>query len=112
MKVLHGKFLANHPEHSVSRASFYRFRPQHVVKPTLADRQQCLCQQCDNLDRLVEGMRAVRLVSCNDKHKLLLDVICSEETDACLSSQCPICRDRSPIVADVAASQPQVEFGE
>jgi hypothetical protein len=113
MEALHGKFLACHPEFECSIRSFYRFRPDHIVRPKPSDRQQCLCLRCENLALLVEAMHSARLVSIRDKHQLLLSILCEgEPSQACFSGECPVCRDRSPIQTDFVSSQMEVTFGE
>jgi hypothetical protein len=114
IEALYGKFLASHPDVKCSSRSFYRYKPEHVVMPSPSDREQCLCLRCENLDLLVQAMHNVRLISHRDKHQLLRTIVCQGETlrDACLSRVCHVCRGRSPIDKDVAASQPEVRYGE
>ncbi|KAK0151073.1 hypothetical protein N1851_007764 [Merluccius polli] len=49
LKNLYLKFLAEHPNLRLSFSLFCTFRPYWVVRPTLADRDTCMCKQHDNL---------------------------------------------------------------
>jgi hypothetical protein len=110
MGFLLAKFKIQHPQFNIHLSTFYRHRPDHVVTATLADREQCLCPKCENLDLLVDGMYKARLLSSKEKHEILLEFICSEDSVACLSRQCSDCKDKSPIVGDVAADLPEVMY--
>lgn len=48
--ALFKKFQKEHPNCKVGRSSFFKWKPLHIVKPRLNDRDQCLCKQCTNLD--------------------------------------------------------------
>jgi hypothetical protein len=106
---LRAKFLAENPGVVISRTTFYRWKPWHVVRPKLMNREHCLCKLCTNLDLLVKALHAARMVDSNNKHDLLLSVLCSDESPDCLTQACDDCSDKSP-VNDTAALEGQVSY--
>ncbi|XP_063966655.1 uncharacterized protein LOC135156857 [Lytechinus pictus] len=49
MKNLHLKFLTENPRCTISRASFCRLRPPHLILASFATRKTCLCSRHQNL---------------------------------------------------------------
>jgi hypothetical protein len=103
MEALHGKFIACHPEFACSIMTFRRHKPDHFQTPKPSDREQCLCLRCENLDLLVQATHAAGLIAVRDKQQLLEALVCSTDRPACLSRGCAECKDRSPILTDVAS---------
>ena len=63
---LHAKFQAEHPIEKMSRATFCRFRPSHIVLAAFTSRKTCLCQWHQNLAlvlRAVKGKGATNTVN-------------------------------------------------
>ena len=55
---LHAKFQAEHPIKKMSRATFCRFRPSHIVLAAFTSRNTCLCQRHQNLALMLRAVKA------------------------------------------------------
>jgi hypothetical protein len=49
VSTLYQKILSENPALKFGKSTFFKLRPFFVMKPTLSDRNQCLCSQCCNL---------------------------------------------------------------
>lgn len=50
VESLYENFLSENPKQRISRTQFYCLRPFFVLRPSLKNRQVCLCSQCSNVD--------------------------------------------------------------
>jgi hypothetical protein len=49
--LLHERFLSEHPSLAgkISKSTFFKLRPNYVLKPKCGNREQCLCILCTNI---------------------------------------------------------------
>ena len=100
MRRLHIKYMEENPEHSISFSLFCTMKPHFVVRPTIRDRETCLCRLHENgrliveklssLKRLPSGVRTVD--ACVDA------AICFQPTRGCFERKCDDCKNNMNLV--------------
>ena len=61
MHNLYDKFRLEHPDGKISRAVFYRLRPQHVKLVSFSTRATCLCMRHQNMSLKLRALRNIGL---------------------------------------------------
>ncbi|KAG5281642.1 hypothetical protein AALO_G00047130 [Alosa alosa] len=76
MKNLHLKFLADHTQLCLSYSLFCSLRPYWVVRPTLADRETCMCKQHENLGFMAKKLHQLHVIDTSDIESLTERMAC------------------------------------
>lgn len=94
MKQLHLKFRQENPEVKISYAEFCRQRPFWVVKPTLAERETCLCKLHSNMQFMANRLFFHKIIKTSKLTDLINSVSCDDVTKECMYRECLDCRDK------------------
>lgn len=86
MKQLHLKFRQENPEVKISYAEFCRQQPFWVVKPTLAERETCLCKLHSNMQFIANRLFFHKIIKTSKLTDRINSVSCDDVTKACTGS--------------------------
>ena len=104
-KRTHALFLAEYPQHKMSKTTFYKLRPKQVKLMKASKWLQCLCDVCDSVQLIVKSIRASLIRSCTavpdefqhgNEMELAAATVCDIRNDDCLKRKCQSC---SPMTA-------------
>ncbi len=94
MRTLHQKFKMEHPEVAVSYSVFCKRRPFWIVKPTIKDRDTCLCKIHANLQFMADRLFYHKVIKSAKLSDLMESVACTNATKECMYRECPDCKDK------------------
>ena len=92
-KLLYKCFKAENPSITVSKSTFFKHRPSHVLSFKKMPFKQCLCDICQNV---VKNLKVLNLnLPCEhkipDKYHLCTIINCDTLSLACLECKCSFC---------------------
>ena len=96
LKPLHKKYLSE-MELKVSLAYFCRKRPIHICKPTLKDRDVCVCKQCENFTLKLETLSHEKIVLSRDPVDFTALLVCDTNNQDCMYSNYKKCARKAKI---------------
>ena len=96
LKPLHKKYLSE-MELKVSLAYFCRKRPIHICKPTLKDRDVCVCKQCENFTLKLETLSREKIVLSRDPVDFTALLVCDTNNQDCMYSNYKKCARKAKI---------------
>ena len=77
---------------SISRSSFAKLRPKHVLYKRTLPHRTCLCVIHENVCLLLDSLsRDVPHIS-NDLHDYTAELVCSQDDESCMMSDCAVCK--------------------
>lgn len=111
MENLHKKFLSEtDPENRhVSYPTFCRLRPKWIQKPTLRERDTCLCTKHENIKLLAEKLYSIKIISTSNVTDLLKTLTCEIQESECLARTCKECKNKE-IAYNIPAQETLVQL--
>ena len=94
MDVLHDKFRKEYPDIKISYSEFCKQRPFWVMKPTVKDRETCLCKTHANLQFMADKLFQHKVINSNKIEDMVISLCCSPYTKECMYRECPNCVDK------------------
>ena len=91
MQKLHQKFRREYPEVKISYNEFCKRRPFWVVKPTVKDRDTCLCKTHANLQFMADKLLYHKVIKSSNIEDLIVSLCCKNLTKDCMYRQCSLC---------------------
>lgn len=92
MHTLYEKFLSENPSVQISRSTFYKCKPKHVVHPRLQDRQLCLCEKCSNTQLYIDSLYNYKVIPTRDIRNVLTNTVCSVTSFRCCNNDSEDCK--------------------
>ena len=105
MRTLHQKFKMEHPEVAVSYSEFCKRRPFWIIKPTIKDRDTCLCKIHANLQFMADRLFYHKVIKSAKLSDLMESVACTNATKECMYRECPDCKDKELLTSDFDAGE-------
>ncbi|XP_060798234.1 uncharacterized protein LOC132900231 [Neoarius graeffei] len=99
MKNLHQKFMSENPGR-LSYSMFCRLRPFWVVKPSLADRETCMCKLHENLSFVAQKLKQLQLIETSELEELANQICCSPSNKHCMYGECEQCKKEIIPISD------------
>jgi len=103
---LYEKFRAEYEELKLSFSVFCRLKPFWVMKPSMADRETCLCKLHENTQFLAQKMKDVQAIVTDNLEQLVTEIVCDANRKECMYSECSECKD---MAVKVKVSDPNLE---
>ncbi|KAL2095619.1 hypothetical protein ACEWY4_007767 [Coilia grayii] len=91
MKNLHPKYMSENPGR-LSYSLFCCLRPFWVVKPSLADRETCMCKLHENLAFVAHKLKQLHLIETLELEDLVNKICCSPSNKHCMYGECDQCK--------------------
>ncbi|XP_060762316.1 uncharacterized protein LOC132871810 isoform X2 [Neoarius graeffei] len=98
MKNLHRKFMSENPGR-LSYSMFCRLRP-FWVKPSLADRETCMCKLHENLSFVAQKLKQLQLIETSELEELANQICCSPSNKHCMYGECEQCKKEIIPISD------------
>ena len=92
IKNLHIKFTLQSGI-KISVSTFARYKPFWVIKPTMRDRETCLCEKHSNFDFLLSKLRVCKVINISSTDELINAVCCASSMD-CILGKCKTCANK------------------
>ena len=104
MKLLHAKYLAENPGTKLSYTLFTKLRPFWVCRPTMKDRETCLCKTHANLVFLTNRLVQLKVLSYEQTNmeSLCLSTACDPKSKDCCYLMCSQCCQKNVAVNESA----------
>ena len=99
IRNLHRKFVKE-TDNTISRASFYRFKPFWVVKPNVSSRDTCLCKEHCNFKYMIEALYHYKIIKEKNVQLFLESICCDVANKKCMFGECEICKERHVLSSD------------
>lgn len=94
MKDLHKKFRIEYPAIKISYTAFCRRRPFWVVKPSIQDRETCLCKLHANLQFMADRLFQQSVIKSSRIYELIESLCCETPTKECMYRECLLCKGK------------------
>ncbi|XP_063058524.1 uncharacterized protein LOC134452079 [Engraulis encrasicolus] len=107
MKNLHRKYLSENPGR-LSYSLFCRLRPFWVVKPSLADRDTCMCKLHENLAFVTQKLKLLQLINTTALEELVAQICCSTTNKQCMYGECNHCKNSVIPMSDLFKPEEEV----
>ncbi|XP_035280490.1 uncharacterized protein LOC118231110 [Anguilla anguilla] len=88
---LNEKFRKEYPEIRISYSEFCKRRPFWIVKPTVKDRDTCLCKTHANLQFMADKLLYHKVIKSSKIEDLIVSLCCDNYTKECMYRECPVC---------------------
>ncbi|KAL1005131.1 hypothetical protein UPYG_G00054930 [Umbra pygmaea] len=92
---LHRRFLAEHPEQTVSEAQFVRLRPFWIIRPKVEDRETCACTMHENIDLKIKRMKQLGIIETSSPEDLVQSSVCDAGNMSCMYGRCQKCIEKT-----------------
>ncbi|KAL2087166.1 hypothetical protein ACEWY4_018225 [Coilia grayii] len=77
MEILHDKFKKEYPDIKISYSEFCKNRPFWIIKPTVTDRDSCLCKTHANLQFMADKLAQHKMIPTRKIEDLAISLCCS-----------------------------------
>ena len=91
---------------SLSFTTFWRLKPFWVVKPTLSDRETCLCKTCENIQYMANSLFQKGVLETKRLETLMERIVCNPKFKCCMYRECELCKTKSLDSNDVDKEAP------
>ena len=91
---LYQSFKEEYPQVKISYSKFCDNRPFWVVKPSIQDRDTCLCKTHANIQLMADKLLYLKVISTNRIENLMHSLCCESPTKACMYRECVHCQDK------------------
>ncbi|KAK7131742.1 hypothetical protein R3I93_018339 [Phoxinus phoxinus] len=92
LEKLHKKFRKEYPDIRISNSEFCKRRPFWIVKPTVKDRDTCLCKTHANLQSMADKLLYHKVIKSSNIEDLIVSLCCSPKyTKQCMYRECTVC---------------------
>lgn len=105
MRTLHQTFRMEHPEVTISYSEFCKKQPFWIVKPTIKDRDTCLCKIHANLQFMADRLFYHKVIKSAKLNDLTESVACTNATKECMYRECPDCKDKELLTSAFDAGE-------
>ncbi|XP_034143744.1 uncharacterized protein LOC109615422 [Esox lucius] len=95
MANLQRRFLAEHPEQTVSKAQFFRLRPFWIIRPTVKDRETCACKMHKNIDFKITRLQQLGIIEKSSPEDLVQSSVCDTGNMSCMYDRCQKCIEKT-----------------
>ncbi|KAL1250664.1 hypothetical protein QQF64_018460 [Cirrhinus molitorella] len=92
---LHRRFLAEHPEQTVSKAQFFRLRPFWIIRPKVKDRETCACKMHENIAFKIKRMEQLGIIETSSPEDLVQSSVCDTGNMSCMYGRCQKCIEKT-----------------
>ena len=93
---LHKVFQKEYQHMKISRAAFARFKPFWVQRPSIRDRDTCLCTPHENLRLMYEKLKVLKLIIDKTLSETIAKTVCDVSNKSCMYSECSDCCKNQP----------------
>ena len=94
---LHKTFQKEHNQVHISRAAFAKNKPFWVKRPSIQDRDTCLCTVHENTRLLHEKLKALKLTTDKRLSDTVCKTTCEMTSKSCMYNECNVCANQQPI---------------
>lgn len=94
MAILHEKFKKEYPDIQISYSEFCKKRPFWIIKPTIKDRDTCICKTHANMQLMADKLLQHKVINSSKIEDLVVSLCCSPYTKECMYRECPNCVDK------------------
>lgn len=94
MEKLHAKFKREYPEIKISYSEFCKRRPFWIIKPTVKDRDTCLCKTHANLQCKADKLFFHKVIK-SSKIEDLVESLCCSSNKQCMYRECAVCEEKT-----------------
>lgn len=94
LSALHAKFRQAYPNVKISYAEFCRQRPFWIVKPSIKDRETCMCKLHSNMQFMANRLFYHKVIQTSKLTDLILSITCASPTKECMYRECEKCKER------------------
>lgn len=95
LSILFRKFKTENPDVKMSLARFCRLRPFYIIRPTLKDRDTCLCIKHDNLQLLMSALVGKGILTNGKTDFYSKQLVCDLDTKKCMYGDCVECKSKT-----------------
>lgn len=100
MEILHNKFKKEYPDINISNSEFCKKRPFWIKKPTVKDRDSCLCKTHANLQFMADKLAQHKVITTRKIEDLAISLCCSPYTKECMYRDCPKCVEKELLTSN------------
>ncbi|KAK6307842.1 hypothetical protein J4Q44_G00211130 [Coregonus suidteri] len=79
--------------------------PFWVVKPTVQDRDTCLCKTHANLQFIEDKLQYHKVIRCSNIENLIESLCCENLKKECMYRECPLCQAKELKTSDFDAEE-------
>lgn len=91
LKKLYSKYRRDGGKLALS--TFKKYRPFHVIPPTVGSRDTCACKKHDNLLMKAKALKSKGIIATQDLDELLAMVMCDTKRRECAYGECELCEE-------------------
>ena len=95
LQNLHAKYLTEFPDIKISYTMFSMLRPFYVLRPSVRDRESCLCKKHENLVFKAEKLYQNGVLKSKDIMALTKELTCNSTSKACMYRDCADCKNKT-----------------
>jgi hypothetical protein len=70
---------------------FYSLRPFNVLRPSLNNRETCMCIKCANIQLILDFAYCKGIVDSRDIQHQIRKFVCNDQSQKCMYRQCSQC---------------------
>ncbi len=95
--ALHAKYCNENPSMKISYMTFCSLKPFWVTRPSIRDRQTCLCKPHENGRLVLQKLVVLKVLppSCSSVSFCVKNLVCENPTINCYMRKCHQCRDKT-----------------